>query len=374
MILQTNKALQKSGKKYRTLAEDSQTGLYIEQNEKIVFANKRFTEIYGYNEKELPSIEAWRLVHPECRSLVQEIRVRRLRREDPPLIYEAKGLTKGGNTIWIQRRNTVTEYNGRPAILVNIVDITEQKRAEEQLRKKNKDLDNFVYMVSQNMKTPVISMQGLSDFELQKYQEKLGEKWRGYLEQIKSTARRMEVLISDLRPLATISGRPFFLEYVPSSEIIKNITADVRERLRGNGTDVIIADNLPTIYCDRCRIYLVFETLVINAIKYMGDTKKPKIHIGYESKGDSHQFYVRDNGIGIDRKYHEKIFEMFYRLKESEDREGTGIRLAIVNRIVSNHGGKIWVESTKAKGATFYFTVPKSPKPLRHTFDKSAQL
>lgn len=373
MILQATKALQKSGEKYPTPAEDSQTGLYIEQNEKIVFADKRFTEIYGYNEKELPGIEAWRLVHPEDRSLAQEIRVRRLKREDPPLIYETKGLTKEGDTIWIQRRNTVTEYNGGPAILVNVVDITEQKRAEEQLRKKNKNIDNFVSMVSRDLKTPVISMQGLSDFELQKYQEKLGKKWGGYLEHIKSTARRMEVLIADLRILTTISGKPFFLEYVPSNEIIKSITENFRTRLRENGIDLVIADTLPTIYCDRWRIRLVFEALVINAIKYMGDTKKPKIRIGYKSNGDSHQFYVSDNGIGIDRKYHEKIFEMFYRLKESEDSEGTGIGLAIVNRIISNHGGKIWVKSARAKGATFSFTLPKSPQPLGHTFDTSAQ-
>ena len=95
----------------------------------------------------------------------------------------------------------------------------------------------------------------------------------------------------------------------------------------------------------------------------MGDTESPKIEIGYEERGGFHQFYIRDNGIGIDPKYHSKIFEMFQRLKKIEDREGTGLGLAIVERIVNNHGGKVWVRSETGKGATFYFTLPKPSSP-----------
>jgi two-component system CheB/CheR fusion protein len=92
----------------------------------------------------------------------------------------------------------------------------------------------------------------------------------------------------------------------------------------------------------------------------MGDTKNPKIQIGYEHMGDFHVFYVRDNGIGIDPKHHQKIFERFHRLRQIEDEEGTGLGLAIVKRIVNNHGGTVWVESEKGKGAAFYFTLPKA--------------
>jgi len=95
----------------------------------------------------------------------------------------------------------------------------------------------------------------------------------------------------------------------------------------------------------------------------MGDTEDPKIEIGSEDREAFHEFYVRDNGIGIDPKWHQKIFESFHRLKEIENQEGTGLGLAIVDRIVNNHGGKVWVESEKGKGATFYFTLPKTSGP-----------
>ncbi len=110
-------------------------------------------------------------------------------------------------------------------------------------------------------------------------------------------------------------------------------------------------------------IYQVFENLLVNAIKFTAGAKDPKIEIGYEDMGDSHKFYVRDNGIGIDPKHHRKIFEMFHRLKEIQDEEGTGLGLTIVDRIVNSHGGKVWVESEKDKGATFYFILPKKPAP-----------
>jgi signal transduction histidine kinase len=121
----------------------------------------------------------------------------------------------------------------------------------------------------------------------------------------------------------------------------------------------VIPPDLPVIYADQARIYQVFENLLVNAIKYMGNTKNPRIDIGCEDRGKFHRFYVRDNGSGIDPQYHRKIFEMFYRLKETRAEDGTGLGLAIVDRIVRNHGGKVRVESEKGKGAAFYFNLPK---------------
>ncbi len=126
-----------------------------------------------------------------------------------------------------------------------------------------------------------------------------------------------------------------------------------------------MAESLPRINADAERIYQVFENLIMNAIKYMRDTENPKIEIGYEDSGAFHQFYVRDNGIGIDPKYQQAVFEIFQRLKDTEGEQGTGLGLAIVERIVNNHGGRVWVDSEKGKGATFYFTLPKAPDPVR---------
>ena len=352
-------ALRESEKKYSTLVENSLTGIYIDQDEKIVFANNRFAEIYRYPKGQLIGIETWRLVHPEDRSLTKQMRARRLSGEDAQSEYEAQGLTKDGETIWITRRNARIEYKGRPAILGNIVDITEQKRAEAELRKTNEELKNFVDAVSHDLKTPVIAIHGFASRLLKNYQEKLGDKGSRQLEQIMASARRMELLVSDLLTLSRIGRLVPTFEHVASREIVRNVISGIQNRIKEKGIEVVVADNLPTIFCDGERIYQVFENLLVNAIKFTADVKKPKIEIGHEDGGDLHLFYVRDNGIGIDPEHHLRIFEMFHRLRLKEDKEGTGLGLAIVDRIVKNHGGKVWVESEKDKGATFYFTVPK---------------
>jgi PAS domain S-box-containing protein len=363
----SEEALRESEKKYSNLVENSQTGIYIDQDERMVFANNRLAEIYRYQREDLIGIETWRLVHPGDRALTRQMRSRRLMGEGAPSDYEARGLTKDGETIWIRRRNIRIEYEGRPAILGNVVDITEQKRVEEELRKINEELKNFVHIVSHDLKTPIISIQGFSSRLLKHYQEKLGEKGRRYLEQIKSSAYRMEVLVSDLLALSRIGWVVSNFKEVSSSKIVSDITSDLHDRLKKNQIKLVVAPSFPTIYCDGERIYQVFQNLLVNAIKFMGDTRNPKIEIGYQDKGECHLFYVADNGIGIDPKHHRKIFEMFQRLGEIRDEEGTGLGLGIVDKIVSSHGGKVWVESEKGKGATFHFTLPKCPKPDMHS-------
>jgi signal transduction histidine kinase len=169
----------------------------------------------------------------------------------------------------------------------------------------------------------------------------------------------MEVLVSDLLELSSIGRVVSTFQDVPSHEIVSHVTSGLQNRLKEKEIELVVAQNLPTIHCDGERIYQVFENLIVNAIKFMGDTEDPKIEIGNEDGETFHKFYVSDNGIGIDPKWHQKIFESFHRLKAIEDPEGTGLGLAIVDRIVNNHGGKVWVESEKGKGATFYFTLPK---------------
>ena len=251
-----------------------------------------------------------------------------------------------------------------PVVLPQVVrkhgDHIARKRSEEELRKTNEELKNFAYIVSHDLKTPITYIQGFSSLLLENYQEILDEKGRTCLERIMASVRRMEVLISDLLALSRLGQVVGTFKVVPSLEIVENAISGLQDRLKQNGIELVVADNLPTIYCDGDRLSQVFDNLVVNAIKFMGNTKNPKITIGYKDGGDFHQFYVRDNGIGIDPKYHRKIFEKFHRLKQIQDDEGTGLGLAIVARIMNSHEGRVWVESEEGKGATFYFTLPKA--------------
>jgi len=355
----TEEELRQSETKYSTLVENSQTGIYIDQAGKIVFANQTFAHMYKYPREELIGMESWRLTHPEDREFTNEMRARRLSGQPVPSDYEAKGLTKDGETLWIRRKNTRIEYDGKPAILGNIVDISAQMRVEEELRKRNEELNNFVHVVSHDLKTPIIAIQGFSSRLSQHCQAQLGDKGRGYLAQIEASARRMETLVLDLLALSRLGQVACAFEPVPSLEIIQNVISAIKPRLKEKGIRLSVGDSFPMIYCDPERIHQVFENLVVNAIKYLGESAEPRIEIGYEDKGATHRFYVRDTGMGIDPKFHRKIFEMFERLPQAKKTEGTGLGLAIVEKIVEHHGGRVWVDSRKGAGATFYFTLPK---------------
>ncbi|UCG80335.1 MAG: PAS domain S-box protein [Desulfobacterales bacterium] len=301
--------------------------------------------------------------HPEDRAWTNEIRAKRFRGEEVPREYEARGLTKDRKTIWIHRRNSVVRYDGRPAILGNIVNITEQKRAEEELRRINQELKNFVRVVSHDLKTPIISIEGFASRLLKNFEEALGERGRGYVTQINASARRMEMFVSDLLAISTIGHAVSDFEDASCLEIVENVLAGLQDRFRESGIKVVLGDNLPVIHCDAYRIYQVFENLLVNAMNFLGNTNNPKIEVGYEDRGEVHQFFVRDNGVGIHPTDHRRIFDMFYRIRESAKVEGTGLGLAIVEKAIKSHGGKVWVESERGKGATFYFALPKDPTP-----------
>ena len=251
------------------------------------------------------------------------------------------------------------EEEEEATLILVIEDITERARLREDLREKNKELENFVYIVSHDLKSPIVSMQGFSSMLLNEYREKLGEEGERYIERIRANASRMEVLISDLLALSRVGRVVGAFKDVSSFDIVNRVCSGLKSRLEESGIEVSISDDLPLAHCDEERIYQVFENLITNAVKFTKDAEKPKIEIRHKDEGGFYRFCVKDNGIGIDPKYHGKIFEIFQRLNEIEDKEGTGIGLVIVERIVKNHGGEIWVESEKGKGATFCFTLPK---------------
>jgi two-component system sensor kinase FixL len=358
--------LRQEESKYRRLVESSLTGIYIDQDRRIVFANSKFAEIYGYPQEELIGMETWRLVHPDDLALVEEIRDKRLAGQTAPSEYKARGLTRNGKTIWVKRRNTRIEFETRPAILGNIVDITKQKEAEEELRKTNEELQGFLHAVSHDLKNPIVSIQGFSSRLLKKCGDVLGKEGIEYVGRIQESANRMEVLVSDLVTLSRIGRVVSKSEETDSLDLVRKVTSALEERLRGKNVELVVAGNLPKMYCDPERIYQVFENLILNAVKYRDESKQSRVEIGHKDGSALHQFYVKDNGIGIAPPFHKKVFEMFHRLDPMNHKEGTGLGLAIVQRIVEQHGGRAWVESEAGQGATFYFTLSKKGPQACH--------
>jgi signal transduction histidine kinase len=175
-----------------------------------------------------------------------------------------------------------------------------------------------------------------------------------------TNARRMELLVSDLLTLSLIGRMKLNLGEVCCAEILEDLASSLQSRLKERGIKLHVKHELPNVYSCKERLYQVFENLIVNAVKFIGAPESPCIEVGHRKNGDFHVFYVRDNGIGIDPKHHKQIFEMFSRLKRTEDEEGTGLGLPIVEKIVSTLGGTVWVESEADMGATFYFTLPRT--------------
>jgi len=237
-------------------------------------------------------------------------------------------------------------------------DITERKRAEEELRRINQELESFVYTVSHDLRTPLISLQGFSSLLLKDYHDRLDEKGRDYLKRIQRNASQMGRLIQDLLELSRIGRVVHPLEDVDISELIDEILKGLELQLKERNIEVNVQTPLPIIHCDRTRVAQVFENLISNAIKFIGEAPAPRIEIGWTRKDGTHQFYVKDNGAGIAKEDQERIFGIFQRVGEV-DADGTGAGLAIVKKIIASHNGHIWVESEKGKGSTFYFTLPE---------------
>lgn len=238
------------------------------------------------------------------------------------------------------------------------------EEVEEQtltIQSKNEELEQFVYTVSHDLKTPLVSLQGLSQILLEDYGKILDEEGQHYLHRLQMNAAHLEKLIQGLLELSRVSRVSETVEPVDARQVVQDVLDQFCFQVAEKGVRVSVQEDLPAALCERSRLEQVFANLISNALKFLGnDHPQPRIEIGGEYRDGMSEYWVKDNGIGIDPQFHQKIFGMFHRLEELPEAEGTGIGLAIVQRIVEKHGGKIWVESKKGSGASFHFTIASS--------------
>jgi len=238
-------------------------------------------------------------------------------------------------------------------------DKLEEKKQE--LEKVNKELDSFVYTASHDLRAPLRAILAYSTFLEKDCADKLDERGKKDLKAIRECANKMTDLIDDLLLLSRISRIRNPHEEVDINDLIDSVKERIAHDIEIAKGGLNVQKNLPVVKCDRIKIAEVFLNLISNAIKFSSkDIKEnPKVEVGYADKGEFHQFYVKDNGIGIEPQYHKQIFDIFNRLHGADEYDGTGAGLSIVKRVVGDYGGNIWVESEIGKGATFYFTIPK---------------
>ncbi len=249
-------------------------------------------------------------------------------------------------------------------------DITDRKRMEQELEERaveltrlNKEMEEFVYITSHDMRSPLISVEAYMHRLLDDYKEVLSKEAINHVERIWVNIEFMNNLISSMLDLSRITTQKAQYETVDFYSLVKMAISELEPRIREKNIEVFLDEDMPEIYCDKIRINQVLTNLIGNAIKFMGETPDPRIEVGYNDEEKFHEFYVKDSGIGIAEEFHEFIFKPMQRLKEIEA-DGAGMGLTITKKIVESHGGSIWIESKEGKGSTFYFTLPKKDVTL----------
>ena len=287
-------------------------------------------------------------------------------RENNGLIFETSYRRKDGTSFPVEVSARLLEYAKGQAIVAFVRDITERQRAEQEREKlisdleaKNKELEQFTYTVSHDLKAPIITIKGFLGFLEKDISDNKPENVHKDVMRINDAVDKMHRLLSELLELSRIGRMMNASELFPFHELVQTALDNIHGRLEPRNITVLTQPNLPAVHGDRQRLTEVLQNLLDNAAKYMGAQPDPRIEVGQQgSENNKPIFYVKDNGIGIAPEYHERIFGLFNKLDPKSD--GTGIGLALVKRIVEVHGGRVWVESELGKGSTFFFTLPDS--------------
>jgi len=378
--VQAIKSLRESEERYRNLFEGSvQAIVILSPTWEPLFANRAYLTMLGYESFEELSAS------PSVRTNVAEHDMERLRSytrarmrgEPAPDIYECDLIRKDGTVITLLRNSRVINWRGEPAIQTTSVDISDRKHAEERLKRLNEELEErvaartmqleaanqeleaFSYSVSHDLRAPLRHIAGFSSLLEKSGGAKFDEESRRYVSLIAESVDRMDNLIFDLLEFSRIGRTAMQCTDIDLDAMIDRVCTDLEPDTAGRD---IVWDRtpVPNVKGDPQLMRLVLMNLLSNAVKFTRGRNPAHISIGSHEDRERRErvFYVRDNGVGFDMKYADKLFGAFQRLHSRDQFEGSGIGLANVRRIVHRHGGRTWAESRDGAGATAYFTLP----------------
>ncbi|CAG0967750.1 partial Phytochrome-like protein cph1, partial [Gammaproteobacteria bacterium] len=376
--LETRQAkLQESETRFRTFVEKANDIIYsISLDGIFTYASPNWKELLGHEVNEVVGQSFEPFVHPDdlasCRAILKRVVVN----GEKVSGFEYRVQHKNGIWYWhSSNASAIYDAGGRIVSFLGIArNITERKHAEEEIKKlnaeleqrvadrtaqleaANKELDAFAYSVSHDLRAPLRHIDGFLDL-LKNRLPNLDEKSLHYMTNISSSATRMGTLIDDLLSFSRMGRQEMSNTRVDLASLVREVIRELEPDAQNRSIHWHIAD-LPTVTGDRAMLRVVLVNFLSNALKFTQLRQQAEIEIGCQSQETETIIFVRDNGVGFDPRYADKLFGVFQRLHRADEFEGTGIGLANVQRIINRHGGRIWAEGAVNQGATFYFSLP----------------
>jgi len=374
-----SKAAEEEVRKQAELLSLAHDAIFVRDlKSRVIFWNQGAKNTYGWTAEEAMGRVTHELLRTRFPVSLEAVDV--ALQEQGEWEGELTHITRKGTAIVVASRQSLRrdERGAAAAILEINRDITERKRAEEEicklnaeleqrviertdeLKATNKELEAFAYSISHDLRAPLRHMAGYAELLQKNAASILDEKSRRYMTMILESAKRMGELIDDLLAFSRIGRAETRKTMVSLEQLVKEALSEVQQETDGRNMGWTIGA-LPNLYGDRSMLRLALVNLISNAVKFTRKRPQPEIEIGCaDGKENEIVVFIRDNGVGFEMKYVNKLFGVFQRLHRAEEFEGTGIGLATVQRIIHRHGGRVWAEGLVDRGATFYFSVPKS--------------
>jgi PAS domain S-box-containing protein len=360
---QTEAELRELKRFHEDIAQSVAEGIVLEEEQGcLTFVNPAAAALLGYTPEELLGKPWTLIVPPDQRAHV--LQADRRRAQGLTDRYELEVCRKDGTRVPVLvsggPRFEGDRFVGTLAVLT---DISERKQAEEKIRLRtlqleaaNRELEAFSYSVSHDLRAPLRAMDGFSRILLEDHAAQLSSEARHYLQRIRENAEQMGELIDDLLAFSRLSRQALRRQQVSLSEVARQAINDLRHELEGRTVELSVGE-LPACEADPSLLKQVFVNLISNALKFSRERPVARIHVGCERREGECVCFVKDNGVGFDMRYADKLFGVFQRLHRVEEYDGTGVGLAVVQRIVHRHGGRVWAEGEVDSGATFSFTL-----------------
>lgn len=349
----------KEQEKFRLAMEATPAGvLMVNEMGEIELANQQILHMFKYRKEDLIGQkvevlipERFRQSHPKYRNVYF------MKPQTRPMGTgrDLYGLRSDGSEFPVEiGLNPLTTDTG-PFVLASVIDITGRKLAEDMIKKSNEELERFAYVVSHDLKAPLRGIATVSEWIVEEYQDKLDDKGKNYLGLLDNRVKLLQALIDGILEYSRIGRMREEPEKINLNKMVKEIISAL---MPPESFHIKIEKQLPLIYAEKIHIYQLFQNIISNAIKY-NDKKEGIIKIGVNERPKAWEFFVKDNGIGIEEQYKNKIFELFQTLENKEKYHSTGVGLTLAKKIVELYNGSIWFNSKIGKGTTFYFTLNK---------------